>query len=221
MSPAPPPRTPVRFVLFDVDGTLVDTLVDIAGSVNHALRVLGLPARDLEEVRSFVGKGVEHLMNRSVGEENAALVERALALFREHYDVHCLDHSRLLPGAAECLAHYAGRDLAVVSNKQERFVRRVLEGLGIDGPFRAVFGGDTLHARKPSPVMVEAALRAFGRAPNEGVLVGDLPVDVETGRAAGVYTVAVLGGFGTREGLVAASPDLLLDSLRELPARFP
>jgi phosphoglycolate phosphatase len=211
---------PIAFVLFDVDGTLVDTIEDIAASVNHALRALGLPERSLEEVRTFVGRGVQHLILRAIGTENAEKADRLLDLFRAHYDMHCLDRSRLMPGARECLDRFEGRDLGVVSNKPERFVRRLLEGLGIASYFKVVFGGDSTAERKPSPLMVRAALETFGRLPNEGILAGDLPVDVETGRAAGVYTVALLGGFGTREELEASSPDLLLENLDELARRF-
>ncbi|MBM3319913.1 MAG: HAD-IA family hydrolase [Candidatus Eisenbacteria bacterium] len=220
MSPVSPPRLPISFVLFDLDGTLVDTLEDIAASVNHALRTLGLPERSLEEVRTFVGRGVQHLVLRAIGSENAEKADRLLDLFRAHYDAHCLDRSRLMPGARECLEYFAGRDLGVVSNKPERFVRRLLEGLGIDSYFKVMFGGDSTAERKPSPLMVRAALGTLGRSPNEGILAGDLPVDVETGRAAGVYTVALLGGFGTREELEASSPDLLLDDLHMLVRRF-
>jgi phosphoglycolate phosphatase len=203
-----------------VDGTLIDTLADIAGSVNWMLEVLGLPARSHEEVRTFVGRGVEQLVLRSIGEGRTDLLDQGLSLFRDHYEVHCLDHSRLLPGAAECLETFADRDLGVVSNKTEHFVRRMLEALGALGRFRVVYGGDSLPERKPSPLMVRAALDVFGRSPGEGILVGDLPIDVETGRAAGVYTVALLGGFGTREELEASSPDLMIEDLWALRRLF-
>lgn len=220
MSRTPPAREHLRCVLFDVDGTLIDTLDDIAGSVNHMLRSLALPERSIEEVRTFVGRGVRQLILRSVGEDREELVPRALGLFSRHYEIHCLDRSRLMPGAAECLDRFAGRDLGIVSNKTEHFVRRMLDGLGIGERFRAVYGGDSVAERKPSPLMVRTALEALGRRPEEAILAGDLPVDVETGRAAGVFTVALVGGFGTRAELEAASPDLILDGLAELARRF-
>ncbi|MFH1681782.1 MAG: HAD-IA family hydrolase, partial [Candidatus Eisenbacteria bacterium] len=166
------------------------------------------------------GRGVQHLILQSVGEKKAGLIEKGLGLFREHYDAHCLDRSRLMPGARECLEHFAGRDLGVVSNKPERFVRRMLEGLGIGPHFRVVFGGDSVKEKKPSPLMVRAALAELCRAPRDGILVGDHPVDIETGRAASVYTVALLGGFATREEIEACAPDLLLENLPELVRRF-
>ncbi len=163
---------------------------------------------------------MQQLVLRSLGEGRSDLLDRGLSLFRDHYEVHCLDRSRLLPGAAECLEAFADRDLGVVSNKTEHFVCRMLEALGVADRFRVVYGGDSLPERKPSPLMVRAALDLFGRAPGEGILVGDLPIDVETGRAAGVYTVALLGGFGTREELEASSPDLILDDLSAVRRRF-
>jgi phosphoglycolate phosphatase len=221
MRKPPPPVSPIRFLLFDLDGTLIETLADIAESVNYALGRLGLPARTREEVRSFVGRGVQHLLLRAVGEERANLLEEGLRLFREHYDVHCLDQSTLLPGARECLDYYDGRDLAVISNKPEVYVRRMLEALRIDPFFSIVFGGDSLEEKKPSPLMAIRAVETFGHPRRAGVLVGDLPVDVETGKAAGIHTVAVLGGFGTEEELVASDPDRIISTLHDLPKLYP
>ncbi|MFH1277140.1 MAG: HAD-IA family hydrolase [Candidatus Eisenbacteria bacterium] len=213
------PKKP-RFLLFDLDGTLVETLTDIACSVNHALIALGLPPHSLEEVRTFVGRGVEVLVERAAGEDHRDLGEAVLDLFRAHYDGHCLDNSSLLPGAMECLDFFRDRGLGVVSNKPELYVRRILDGLGIADRFSVVFGGDTVEERKPSPLMVRMALKRMNLAPDEGILIGDMPVDVETGRAAGVFTVAVLGGFGSREMIEEAGPDLLVESLYELTKRF-
>jgi phosphoglycolate phosphatase len=215
-----PPDSPIRFLLFDLDGTLVETLTDIAGSVNHALVRLGLPPRSMSEVRAFVGRGVERLIARALGEEHAPLAGECLALFREHYGVHCLDNSRLLPGAREILEKFADRSMAVVSNKPERYVVRMLEGLDIARHFPVVFGGDSVEEKKPSPLMVRAALRRFDLDPTEGILVGDMPVDVETGRAAGVHTVSVLGGFADREELEAAGPDRIAENLYEVARLF-
>lgn len=215
----PMPKKP-RFLLFDLDGTLVETLTDIACSVNHALIALGLPPHSLEGVRTFVGRGVEVLAERAVGPGNADKAESVLDLFRAHYDKHCLDNSMLFPGAMECLDRFRDRKLGVVSNKPERYVHLILRGLGIADRFAVVFGGDSVEEKKPSPLMVRLALQKMNLAPEEGILIGDMPVDIETGRAAGVYTVAVLGGFGSRAMLEEAEPDLLVESLHELPTKF-
>lgn len=213
------PKRP-RFLLFDLDGTLVETLTDIACSVNHALVALGLPPHSLEEVRTFVGRGVEVLAERAVGKENVERAEEVLDLFRAHYDEHCLDNSRLFPGAIECLDRFRDRGLGVVSNKPELYVVRILNGLHVQDRFTIVFGGDSVPEKKPSPLMVRMALKSMNLPPDQGILVGDMPVDVETGRAAGVFTVAVLGGFGSKEMLEAAKPDLLVENLHELTKKF-
>ncbi len=214
------PDGPLRYLLFDVDGTLIETLADIAGSVNHALRRLGFPTRSIGEVNDFVGRGVEHLMRRSLGAGREDLLEKGLGFFREHYGEHCLDNSKLMPGAVACLEKFADRPLGVVSNKPERYVRRMLEGLGIDRYFRVVFGGDSVEEKKPSPLMVTEILKRLGVSREGGILVGDHTVDIETGRAAGVYTVAVLGGFASRAELEAASPDYLAENPPEVSRIF-
>jgi len=214
------PTEPLRFLLFDLDGTLVDTLADIAGSVNHMLLRLGMAPLSLEDVRSYVGHGVERLIARSLGDGLEAEVERqraeeGLAIFREHYDAHCLDNSVLYPGAREMLDRFADRKLGIVSNKPERYVKRILEALDAEQYFGIALGGDSVEERKPSPLMVRTALGRFNLAPDEGILVGDMSVDVETGRAAGVFTVAVLGGFGSRRDLEASGPGHLAVNLYE------
>ncbi|MBN1824831.1 MAG: HAD-IA family hydrolase [Candidatus Eisenbacteria bacterium] len=214
------PEFPLEFLLFDLDGTLLDTLPDIAGSVNHTLRRLGRPTLSVPMIRSYVGRGLEVLLVRSLGDGDAELLEEAARIFRAHYDDHCLDFSRPRPGARELLDRFADRPMAVVSNKPERFIHRLLEAFDMDRRMSAVFGGDSVPEKKPSPLMVLLALERFGAAPDRGILVGDMPVDVETGRAAGVYTVAVTGGFAEREELEASAPDLLLEGLTDIPGLF-
>ncbi len=210
------PAFPLRFVLFDFDGTLAETLTDLYHGVNHTLGVLDLPERSRAEVRRFVGNGVRVLLERSLGEENGDLLDEAFPVFEKWYAEHLLDHTTLLPGVVECLDHFREADLAVVSNKQAGYTRRIAEALGIADRFGLILGPESLESRKPSPHMIHAALESFGRAPEEGILVGDTPVDVEAGRAAAVHTVAVSGGFRTREELEPHSPDVIVDSLHEL-----
>jgi len=214
------PESPLDYVLFDLDGTLLDTLPDIAASVNHTLRRLGRPALTVPVIRSYVGHGLEALMTRSLGDGGPERIDEGVRLFRAHYDDHCLDASRPREGALELVRHFAGRPLGVVSNKPERFVRRLLRAFDLEKSMDAVFGGDSVPEKKPDPLMVRLALERFGAAPERGILVGDMPVDVETGRAAGVYTVAVSGGFVDRADLEASGPDLLVDRLPEIAALF-
>lgn len=202
-----------RLAIFDLDGTLVDSVEDLAASVNHALRVVGLPRRDLDEIRGFVGEGARLLLERAVA-PRADLVEPALAAWREHYEDHCLDRTRLYPGIAALVAG-AGRTLAVHTNKPGALARKILDGLGLRSRFALVLGGDEAP-RKPDPAGVRLIQARVGAAPEETVFVGDSLVDLATARAAGVRHVAVTWGLVPGADLVRAGATELAGSAGEL-----
>ena len=203
-----------RLAIFDLDGTLVDSVDDLAASVNHALASLGLPLRSTEEVRGFIGEGARVLLARAIG-PHAELVEPALAAWRTHYGAHLLDRTRLYPGLAEALAG-ARRTLAVLTNKPGAMARAILDGLGLSARFAAVIGGDEAP-RKPDPSGVHRLLRDLGGRAEEAVFVGDSRVDAETARNAGVPFVAVGWGLGARADLAAANPAaVFVDRAEEL-----
>lgn len=202
-----------RLAIFDLDGTLVDSLDDLHASVNHALGVVGLPARSREEVRGYVGEGARLLLARAVSPQDH-LLEPALAAWRAHYDAHCLDHTRAFPGIEALLAG-AGRRLAVHTNKPGAMARKILDGLGLLPRFAAVVGGDEAP-RKPDPAGVLEILARVGAAPRDAVFVGDSRVDVETARAAGVPLVGVTWGLASRADLVAAGATVLVDDAAAL-----
>lgn len=188
-----------RLAIFDLDGTLVDSVDDLAASVNHALGVVGLPGRTLEEIRGFVGEGARVLLERSVA-PHAERLEPALAAWRAHYQDHCLDRTRAYPGIPALLAG-AGRALAVHTNKPGELARKILDGLGLASRFAVVLGGDEAP-RKPDPAGVRLILDRVGASPEETVFVGDSLVDLATARAAGVRHVAVTWGLVPGEALV-------------------
>ncbi|HEY6101411.1 MAG TPA: HAD-IA family hydrolase [Anaeromyxobacter sp.] len=202
-----------RLAIFDLDGTLVDSLDDLRASVNHALRTVGLPPRSREEVQGFVGEGVRVLLERAVAPE-VQLLEPALAAWRPHYDAHCLDHTRPYPGIEALLAG-AGRVLAVHTNKPGGLARKVLAGLGLLPRFAAVTGGDEAP-RKPDPGGAREIMARLGASPGETVFVGDSRVDAATARAAGVRFVAVTWGFASRAELASAGATAFADSAAEL-----
>ncbi len=202
-----------RLAIFDLDGTLVDSVEDLAASVNHALGVVGLPRRDLDEIRGFVGEGARVLLERAVA-PRADLVEPALAAWREHYEDHCLDRTRLYPGIATLVAG-AGRTLAVHTNKPGALARKILDGLGLRSRFALVLGGDEAP-RKPDPAGVRLIQARVGAAPEETVFVGDSLVDLATARAAGVRHVAVTWGLVPGADLVRAGATELAGSAGEL-----
>jgi phosphoglycolate phosphatase len=208
-----PPGAAARVAVLDLDGTLVDSFADLAGSVNHALRAVGLAARPPAEIRTFIGEGARLLLERAV-DPHLHLVEPALAAWWEHYERHCLDHTALFPGMAEALAG-AGRVLAVHTNKPGRLARKILDGLGVGPRFAAVLGGDEAP-RKPDPRGTLDLVARLGGSPADAVFIGDSLIDAGTAAGAGVPFVAVTWGFGAREALVARRPVAVLDAVAGL-----
>ncbi|HEY6003981.1 MAG TPA: HAD-IA family hydrolase [Anaeromyxobacter sp.] len=199
--------------IFDLDGTLVDSLDDLHASVNHALRALGLPLRSRQEVHGYVGEGARILLERAIAPE-VHLLQPALAAWRAHYEVHCLDHTRPYPGLEALLAG-AGRVLAVHTNKPGALARKILAGLGLLPRFAAVIGGDEAP-RKPDPTGVREIVARVGASPAETVFVGDSRVDAATARAAGVAFLAVTWGFASRAELAAAGATSFAESAADL-----
>jgi phosphoglycolate phosphatase len=202
-----------RLAIFDLDGTLVDSVADIAAAVNHALARVGLPLRTLDEVRSFIGDGARVLLERAVGARRD-LLEPAIAAWRVHYDVHLLDATRPYAGIPEVLAS-AGRTLAVLTNKPGPMAARMLEGLGLARHFAAVLGGGDAPP-KPDPAGARQVLARLGARPEDAVLIGDSTVDLATARNAGMEFVGVTWGLVPRQALLQAGAAILLDDPAQL-----
>ena len=202
-----------RLAVFDLDGTLVDSVDDLHASVNHALAAVGLPPRSVAEVRTFVGEGARVLLAKAVLPRDE-LLEPALAAWRPHYEAHCLDRTVPYPGIGPLLAG-AGRTLAVLTNKPGGMARKILDGLGLLQRFAVVLGGDEAP-RKPDPTGLLEIMARVGATPAETVFVGDSRHDVETARRAGVAAVAVTWGLASREELVRAGATAFAQSAAEL-----
>ena len=207
---------PLKAVVYDLDGTLVDSRGDLADSVNAMLRSLGLPPRRDEIIWSFIGEGAERLVRRSLGPEHEHRFPEALKSWRAEYAWRLLVKTRPYPGISELLA-VPPDARGVLTNKPGGFAREILQGLGMLESFRAVIGGDE-SPRKPEPEGLLALCKALEAAPAETLLVGDSTVDVATARAAGVRVCAILWGLGTRAELAAASPDHLAETPGEVAA---
>jgi 2-phosphoglycolate phosphatase len=209
--PAPP-----RAVVFDLDGTLLDSYAAIHECLSLVLDAFGRPPVAPEETRRMVGHGLEALVARAVGPENVA---QGVKIFRTRYEEIGPTSSTLLPGADAVTRRLreAGIPLAIASNKPARFSRQILEALGLLERFAFVAGPDDGFPPKPAPHMVFVALATLGVKGAESVYVGDMPVDVATARAAGIPVIAIPSGSATEEELRAVSPDLLIRDLNELP----
>jgi phosphoglycolate phosphatase len=207
----------VRVLIFDLDGTLIDSKLDLALAVNATLKHSGRAASTHEEIYSLVGNGAPTLVRRALGEgASDAEVDAGLAYFLQYYREHMLDNTVLYPGVRECLASVEKYSLAVLTNKPVRFSVAIIEGLGIAPYFRYVYGGNSFERKKPDPIGVETLLRDFGATPKQAMVIGDSEVDVQTARNAGTWACGVTYGLGS-ERLPQSEPDLLLDSLTELP----
>jgi phosphoglycolate phosphatase len=191
-------------VIYDLDGTLIDSRADLADSVNAMLSTLGLPERDEREIWSFVGEGAEPLVRRSLGASHEHLFPEAIEQWRIEYSRRLLSKTRPYPGIAELLeAPPSAR--AVLTNKPGGFAREILRGLGFAGKFHSVVGGDEAP-KKPDPTGLLGLCSALGAAPVDTLYVGDSRIDLATGAAAGVPVCAAGWGLGDPDGLRNAGP---------------
>jgi phosphoglycolate phosphatase len=210
----------LRVVVFDLDGTLIDSKIDLAQAVNATLRHMDHAPLADETIFGYVGNGASTLVRRALGEgATDEEAEKGLSYFLSYYRAHMLDHTVAYPGVREALEELKERGLAVLTNKPVRFSQAILEGLGLARYFRYVYGGNSFATKKPDPQGVNVLLRDFAAAPREAMIVGDSDVDVRTARNAGTWACGVSYGFGT-DGLRAHPPDLMLDNLAELPAHL-
>jgi phosphoglycolate phosphatase len=205
----------LKAVLFDFDGTLADSYAAITASVNHVRAAHGLPPLDEAEVRRHVGRGPAYLLEHTVP---GADLNVDWPRYRAHHPSVLESGTRLLPGAEEAVAALAARGLTVgvCSNKPRAFTRRLLDYLGLAGQVALVLGPEDVARPKPAPDMLRTALGRLGLKPEQALYVGDMTVDIETARAAGVRVWVVPTGSDEQARLEAAHPDRLLRDLNEL-----
>ncbi|MBI5281040.1 MAG: phosphoglycolate phosphatase [Candidatus Solibacter usitatus] len=206
-------------VIFDLDGTLVDSVQDLCNAVNATREYIGMTPLPQATVASYVGNGAPVLIRRAMGPgATETVLEEALAYFLGYYREHMLDHTRPYPGVVEALEslHCAGHRMAVLTNKPERFSRDMCTGLGFGKYFFQVYGGNSFEQKKPDPIGIRTLTRECGAELAVTWMVGDSATDVLTARNAGVRSVGVSYGISP-ESLEEAPPDFMVDSLLELP----
>lgn len=207
--------------IFDLDGTLIDSKLDLAHSVNAARAHLGLSPLQNETVYSYVGNGAPVLIRRSLGPEAPQTdVDQALAFFLQYYRAHMLDNTVLYPGVRNALDRmlHAGIPLAVLTNKPVRISEAIVDGLGLAGHFKYVYGGNSFEQKKPHPIGIDTLVSQLTARREHTVMVGDSGVDIDTARAARVQACGVSYGFAP-ETLKTSPPDFFVDSLEELADR--
>ena len=222
----------IKFVIFDLDGTLIDSRLDLVHSVNAALRHIGRPELPDDVIASYVGDGAPVLIQRALGGEavDAALVQKGLQFFLSYYREHKLDHTTVYAGVKEALGavqqnsshaspNGSPRRMAVLTNKPVIPSRAIVEALGLAPFFTQIYGGNSFATKKPDPEGARKLLEEARVRPEETAIVGDSHVDIETGRNAGLWTIGVTYGFAPHT-LKNPVPDVLVDEPMELAAVF-
>jgi len=203
-------------IIFDLDGTLIDSKLDLAKSVNFTREQIGLSVLEHRLIFSYIGDGATMLIRRAMGEGlSEAEAQRALEIFLVHYREHLLDNTTLYPGVAEALDALRPLKLAVLTNKPLRPTEAILQGLQIEDRFAVVYGGNSFEQKKPHPVGIQQILNDTGSARERTLMVGDSYIDIQTGRNAAVDTCGVTYGLAS-DTLHEPKPDFLINDLREL-----
>ena len=209
-------RGTLKALIFDLDGTLIDSKEDLVLSVNATLRAIGREELPADLVASYVGSGAPVLISRALGgSPDSEELQRALKYFLEHYEEHKLDYTRAYPGVRETLEQLRGTQMAVLTNKPVNISVRILEGLRLAEYFKVIYGGNSFTTKKPDPLGANTILGELGITAQETAMVGDSEVDVQTARNAGMISAIVNFGFGLHDR--AAYPaDVYLDRMEEL-----
>jgi len=212
-----------QMILIDVDGTLVDSVPDLAYCVDKMMKVLNRPVHGVDKVRNWVGNGVERLVKRALigqldGEPDEAAFQEALPIFLELYSNNVSDRSELFPGVREALDYFKKQNykLGCVTNKASQFTIPLLKDLGVYDDFEFVVCGDTLPQKKPDPAPLLHAAGYFNVTPENALMIGDSISDVKAARAAGFQIVCMSYGYNHGEDIRNYDPDLVVDSMAEL-----
>jgi phosphoglycolate phosphatase len=207
----------VRALIFDLDGTLIDSKHDLVLSVNAMLRELSRPQLSEETISTHIGRGAPQLVADSLGfGATEQEIRRGLNFFLQYYEDHKMDYTSAYPGVEQALAQLSRFPMAVLTNKPCRISGRILDALGISKYFRVIYGGNSFATKKPDPLGAKTILQELDASPSQAILVGDSEVDVQTARNAGMLAASVNYGFGVHDR--AAYPaDVYLDRLTDLP----
>lgn len=206
----------IKLIIFDLDGTLIDSIADITCAVNYAIIPLGFEKKENEEIGKLVGGGISGLIGSILEGYGKNDVDLAIDRFMDYYSLHPVDHTLLYPGVLECLDELADYKKGVISNKREVLVKKILAELGVAGRFCEIFGSDSAAEKKPSPLPVKKMMDLAGVKKEHTVIVGDGEADIGAGRAAGIKTVSVTYGYRTKDQLVGA--DYYIDAMSDFPS---
>ncbi len=207
----------VDLIIFDLDGTLVDSRQDIVNGINFMLKQLSFREKPFDEIISYVGRGVEELVKDSIGKDKFELRLKALDIFKNYYKMHPADYAYIYPGVKDMLVYFDGKDKAVITNRNHNSSITMLEKMGVAGFFKSIIGDDNTSCLKPSRCQFDRLFEEINVRDRQKVLmVGDMDIDVLAGKASGIATCAVTYGIGKRQDIEHAVPDYIIDDIREL-----
>lgn len=211
----------ISTLIFDLDGVITDSFMDVADAVNEALETLGLSPRPYEYIRKYFNNGDRNIIAKALGSDNEHLLEEALNLYFTIYEQNRFPKTTLFPGVREVLEYYQSQNCVVLTNKVDKLARLHLEKLGIASCFKIIAGVESVPRLKPEPDGILWMIKELGAVQEETIMIGDSLTDVQAGKAAGVLTCALSSGYTDAAILEQACPDLLLDSLHKLIEVFP
>ena len=206
----------IDFIIFDLDGTLVDSRDDIANAVNFTLKKIGLKEKSISEITSYIGTGIEDLIGKSLGNKQEVLLTRALSVFEKYYRKHSTDNSVLYPNVKEILEYFKNKRKVIVTNRNYEFALIALNKLGIQDYFEHVIGGDDIGCMKPSSCPLDISMNRLNTNKEEAIIVGDMDIDIVAGKTAGIITCGVTYGIGEKEDIIKAKPDFIIDDIIDL-----
>ena len=205
-----------ELIIFDLDGTLIDSSEDIAWAVNKTLRQMGFAELSYQAIKERIGWGVKVFLEKVLPEERHNLLKEAREIFMGYYSGHLLVKTKLYPNAADVLRHFKNKKLAVATNKPLNLTQKILDGLSISDYFKKIVGGDNVQNKKPAPDAIEIILRELNASPKEAVFIGDSMIDIEAGKKAEVITIGAAYGFRGRQELKEAGADAIIEDIKEL-----
>lgn len=206
----------IDVLIFDLDGTLVDSKKDIATAVNFALDALGFKQKDPEEIFSYIGTGVKGLIRKCIGNQNESGIDKAAGIFESYFSKHSVDKSLLYPHVKEILEYFRKKAMFILTNRSKAMSAQTLRMLGIDKYFKEIIGADDEYCVKPSACPINKIFIGSKKDRAKAMIVGDMDLDVLSGKEAGIMTCAVTYGIGDRISIEKAKPDFIIDDIIEL-----
>lgn len=210
----------IDLMIFDFDGTLADTGLDLANAVNFTLSQMGFSQKKYQEIIAFIGDGVVELIKRALGKDNIQHLAEALKIFGNHYGEHLLDSTTLYDGVSEVLSHFHQKKKIVMTNKRYEYTVAILRGLNIEKNFVKIIGDGSTPYRKPDRRLIDFLLTEHNSARDRIVIIGDGVNDVKLAKNSGILSCGYLNGLGNREELIKAKADYYCENISEIKSLF-